>query len=143
MKGYWNNLDATRETIDADGWLHTGQAIYIISIVEIYLLAGDVVYFDENGYYYVIDRIKDLIKVGGMQVSPTEIEQSLAQIEGVNDVAVIGIDDERLGQVPRAYVVVVDKQISAADIENYIRGLIEIYRYISPFFYNFRSNGTA
>jgi acyl-CoA synthetase (AMP-forming)/AMP-acid ligase II len=102
-----------------------------------------VVYFDENGYYYVIDRIKDLIKVGGMQVSPTEIEQSLAQIEGVNDVAVIGIDDERLGQVPRAYVVVVDKQISAADIENYIRGLIEIYRYISPFFYNFRSNGTA
>lgn len=57
MKGYWKNEKATKETIDADGWLHT----------------GDVVYYDEDGFFYVIDRTKELMKVKGNQVSYTTI----------------------------------------------------------------------
>ena len=88
MKGYINNKKATSSTIQGD-WLHT----------------GDVAYYDEDGYIYIVDRIKELIKVKGYQVPPAEIEDLLRKMDGVKDVAVIGIPHEKFGEVPRAYVV--------------------------------------
>lgn len=89
MKGYLNNNPATRETLDEEGWLHT----------------GDVAYYDQDGYFYIVDRTKELIKVKGNQVSPTELENLILEIPEVSDVAVAGIADETSGELPRAYVV--------------------------------------
>ncbi|XP_045536849.1 probable 4-coumarate--CoA ligase 1 isoform X1 [Papilio machaon] len=89
MKGYWNNETATRETVDDEGWLHT----------------GDVAYYDEDHYFYIVDRTKELIKVKGNQVSPTEIESVIMEQPEVADVAVVGIPDALAGEVPKAFVV--------------------------------------
>ncbi|XP_045525979.1 4-coumarate:CoA ligase 1-like isoform X2 [Pieris brassicae] len=89
MKGYLKNEAATKETIDKDGWLHT----------------GDVVYYDKDEYFYIVDRTKELIKVKGNQVSPTEIETIIMELPEVADVAVIGISDDKDGEVPKAFVV--------------------------------------
>lgn len=89
MKGYFNNRKATEETIDPDGWLHT----------------GDIAYYDERNQFYIVDRLKELIKVKGMQVSPSELEDVLRRHPAVLDVAVIGIPDDIAGELPRAYVV--------------------------------------
>ncbi|XP_066979323.1 uncharacterized protein [Macrobrachium rosenbergii] len=104
MLGYANNPKATAATIDPEGWLHT----------------GDLMYFDEEDSFYITGRIKDLIKVKGYQVAPAELENIIKKMEGVRDVAVAGIPDDRLGEVPRAWVVpttdvVLDKK---AIIEN-------------------------
>jgi acyl-CoA synthetase (AMP-forming)/AMP-acid ligase II len=89
MRGYWQDPAATADAIDADGWLHT----------------GDIGVLDERGYLRITDRLKDMFIVGGFNVYPAEIEQVLARHEGVGEVAVIGVPDERLGEVARAYVV--------------------------------------
>ncbi|RXG62249.1 4-coumarate--CoA ligase-like 7 [Armadillidium vulgare] len=88
MKGYLKNEKATRETIK-DGWLCT----------------GDIARVDKNENIYVIDRIKELIKVKGLQVAPAELENILRTHPDIEDVAVIGIPDERSGEVPKAFVV--------------------------------------
>jgi HIP---CoA ligase len=87
--GYWEDPRATAEAIDADGWLHS----------------GDVGTLDKDGNLKITDRIKDLFIVGGFNVSPAEVEQVLARHRAVSEVAVIGVSDPRLGEVPRAYVV--------------------------------------
>lgn len=89
MLGYANNPEATAEAIDSEGWLHT----------------GDLCYYDEDNFLYITDRIKDLIKVKGYQVSPTEIENVLLELEEVSDVAVAGVPNDRFGEAPRAWVV--------------------------------------
>jgi acyl-CoA synthetase (AMP-forming)/AMP-acid ligase II len=89
MKGYWNDPEATRRTIDAEGWLHT----------------GDVGYADSDGYFYVVDRVKELIKYKGMQVAPAEIEGLLLTHPAIADAAVIPSPDEEAGEVPKAFVV--------------------------------------
>ncbi|XP_064087069.1 uncharacterized protein LOC135201762 [Macrobrachium nipponense] len=89
MVGYANNAEATAETIDPEGWLHT----------------GDVVYFDEEDVFYITGRIKDLIKVKGYQVAPAELETIIKEMNGVEEVAVAGIPDKRFGEVPRAWIV--------------------------------------
>lgn len=89
MKGYLNNPGATAETIDDDGWLHTGD----IGIV------------DEDGHTFIVDRLKELIKVKGFQVAPAELEALLITHPGVADVAVIGVPDEEAGEVPKAFIV--------------------------------------
>ena len=90
MLGYLDDPEATREAIDEDGWLHT----------------GDVGRLDEQGNLTITDRIKDMYISGGFNVYPAEVEQVLMRLDGVEDVAVVGIPDERLGEVGRAYVVV-------------------------------------
>ncbi|MBA2523232.1 MAG: AMP-binding protein [Solirubrobacterales bacterium] len=92
MKGYLNNDEATRETIDADGWLHT----------------GDVAEMDDEGYYAIVDRLKELIKYKGFQVPPAELEAILINHPGVADCAVIGVPDEEAGEIPKGFVVVAD-----------------------------------
>lgn len=89
MRGYWNDAEATAHTIDAEGWLHT----------------GDVGYADADGYFYVVDRVKELIKYKGMQVAPAELEGLLLSHPAVADVAVIPSPDEEAGEVPKAFVV--------------------------------------
>lgn len=89
FKGYLNRPEATAETITADGWVRS----------------GDIGYFDADGYLYVTDRLKELIKVKGFQVPPAELEALLITHPSIADVAVIGRPDERAGEVPVAYVV--------------------------------------
>jgi acyl-CoA synthetase (AMP-forming)/AMP-acid ligase II len=89
MLGYLNDPDATAEAIDAAGWLHT----------------GDVGQLDEHGNLTITDRIKDMYICGGFNVYPAEIEQVLARLDGVVESAVIGVPDERLGEVGKAFVV--------------------------------------
>jgi acyl-CoA synthetase (AMP-forming)/AMP-acid ligase II len=92
MKGYLNCPEATTQTIDADGWLHT----------------GDIGYADDEGFFYVVDRAKELIKFKGLQVAPAELEAVLLTHPSVADAAVIPSPDEEAGEVPKAFVVVKD-----------------------------------
>jgi acyl-coenzyme A synthetase/AMP-(fatty) acid ligase len=89
MRGYLNNPQATRDTITEDGWLKT----------------GDIAYRDDDGYYFVVDRVKELIKYKGMQVAPAELEALLLTHPAVADAAVIPSADEEAGEVPKAFVV--------------------------------------
>jgi acyl-CoA synthetase (AMP-forming)/AMP-acid ligase II len=105
MKGYLNCPAATEATIDALGWLHT----------------GDLGYADEHGCFFIVDRLKELIKVKGMQVAPAELEAVLLAHPAIADAAVVGVPDERSGEVPKAFVVLKGEATSA-----------EILEYISP-----------
>ena len=89
MLGYLDDPVATAAAIDADGWLHT----------------GDIGSVDEAGNLRITDRLKDMYICGGFNVYPAEIEQVLARLDGVAEVAVIGVPDERLGEVGKAFVV--------------------------------------
>ncbi|HEX2895957.1 MAG TPA: fatty acid--CoA ligase, partial [Marmoricola sp.] len=89
MLGYLDDPDATAAAIDADGWLHT----------------GDVGTLDEHGNLTITDRLKDMYISGGFNVYPAEVEQVLMRLDGVRDVAVVGVPDERMGEVGKAYVV--------------------------------------
>ena len=89
MRGYWNQPDATSAMIDPDGWLHT----------------GDIGYADEDGCFFIVDRLKELIKYKGMQIAPAELEAVLLGHPAVADAAVIPVADECAGEVPKAYVV--------------------------------------
>lgn len=89
MKGYFENPEATDETIDADGWLHT----------------GDIGYSDADGDWYLVDRLKELIKYKGLQVAPAELEAVLLQHEAVADAAVYPYPDDEAGEIPKAAVV--------------------------------------
>ncbi len=90
MLGYLNNPAATEATIDADGWLHT----------------GDIGVIDEHHHLTIVDRLKELIKFKGFQVPPAELEALLITHPGVADVAVIGVPDDEAGEVPKAFIVV-------------------------------------
>ncbi len=89
MLGYLDDPDATAAAIDDDGWLHT----------------GDVGRVDDEGYLKITDRLKDMYICGGFNVYPAEVEQALTRLEGVADVAVVGVPDQRLGEVGAAFVV--------------------------------------
>ena len=88
MKGYLNNPDATAETLDADGWLHT----------------GDVAVLDGEGHVSIVDRIKELIKYKAFQVPPAELEAVLVTHPAVADAAVIGVPDDEAGELPKAFI---------------------------------------
>jgi long-chain acyl-CoA synthetase len=90
--GYWNDAEATRRAIDADGWLHT----------------GDVAVVDDDGFLYLVDRVKDLIIVSGFNVYPAEVEDVIASHPAVEAVAVIGVAHPHSGEAVKAYVVVRD-----------------------------------
>jgi acyl-CoA synthetase (AMP-forming)/AMP-acid ligase II len=89
MKGYLNNPKATADMLDADGWLHT----------------GDLGHVDDDGYVYVVDRVKELIKYKGLQVAPAELEAVLLAHPDIADAAVVRFPDEEAGEVPKAFVV--------------------------------------
>jgi acyl-CoA synthetase (AMP-forming)/AMP-acid ligase II len=89
MLGYLDDPEATAEAIDTDRWLHT----------------GDIGKVDTQGYLSITDRLKDMYISGGFNVYPAEVEQSLARLDGVVESAVVGVPDERMGEIGKAYVV--------------------------------------
>jgi acyl-CoA synthetase (AMP-forming)/AMP-acid ligase II len=103
MQGYLNQPEATASTLDADGWLHT----------------GDIGYVDNEGYLFIVDRIKELIKFKGLQVAPAELEAVLLSHPMVADAAVIARPDEEAGEVPKAFVVL-KGEISPEELMAYV-----------------------
>ena len=93
-QGYFNNQEATQEAIDSDGWLHT----------------GDIGILDSNGYIKITDRSKDMFIVGGFNAYPAEIENILCDHPAISQAAVIGIEDERMGEVAKAFVILKPNQ---------------------------------
>jgi acyl-CoA synthetase (AMP-forming)/AMP-acid ligase II len=113
MKGYLNQPEATAQTIDAEGWLHT----------------GDIGYADEEGYFYIVDRVKELIKYKGFQVAPAELEAVLLSHPAVADAAVIPSPDEEAGEVPKAFVVL-KSDVSLEEIQNFVAGQVAPHKKI-------------
>ncbi|MES2968042.1 MAG: AMP-binding protein [Pseudomonadota bacterium] len=111
MKGYLNNPDATARSLDADGWLKT----------------GDLAVYDADGFLYIRDRLKELIKVKGFQVAPAEVEAELLGHASVSDAAVIGQPDDEAGEVPVAFVVTTGPQDAEA-ILAHLRGTLASYK---------------
>jgi len=115
MRGYLNNPEATAATIDADGWLHT----------------GDVAVIDEDGHMTIVDRVKELIKYKGFQVPPAELEALLVTHPDVADVAVIGIPDDEAGELPKAFIVrAAGSEIAAADLQAFVAEHVATYKQI-------------
>jgi acyl-CoA synthetase (AMP-forming)/AMP-acid ligase II len=107
MCGYLDNPAATASTIDAGGWLHT----------------GDVVIADHEGWFRVVDRVKELIKYKGSQVAPAALEAILLAHRAVADVAVIGRADEEAGEIPTAFVVL-SGDATASELMSYVAGRV-------------------
>jgi 4-coumarate--CoA ligase len=113
MKGYLNNPAATAATVDSDGWLHT----------------GDIGHVDADNHFYIVDRLKELIKYKGFQVAPAELEALLLTHPDVADAAVIGIPDDEAGEVPKGFVVLKPgADASAADIKAFIADAVASYK---------------
>jgi acyl-CoA synthetase (AMP-forming)/AMP-acid ligase II len=114
MKGYFKNDKATRESIDAEGWFHT----------------GDLGHYDEEQQLVIEDRIKELIKVKAFQVAPAELEALLLRHEAVEDAAVIGrYIDERVGELPTAFVVLRPHQtVTQEQLQQFIAGYVSEYK---------------
>lgn len=115
MKGYYNNAQATAETITEDGWLHT----------------GDIVRMDSDRYVYVLDRKKELIKYKGFQVPPAELEGVLLEHPAITDAAVIGKPDMESGEIPKAFVVRgADAKVSDDDVMAFVAEKVATFKHI-------------
>ena len=115
MKGYYNNAEATRDTLTEDGWLHT----------------GDIVRMDPDGYVWVLDRLKELIKYKGFQVPPAELEGVLLEHPGISDAAVIGKEDIESGEIPKAFVVTTPgSDVSAEDVMSFVAERVATFKHV-------------
>jgi acyl-CoA synthetase (AMP-forming)/AMP-acid ligase II len=113
MKGYYKMPEKTNEVIDNDGWLHS----------------GDLATCDDEGYYSIVGRIKDMIIRGGENIYPREIEEFIHTIDGVMDVQVVGIPDEKYGEIIGAFVIKEkEAQLTAEDIRDYAVNKIARYK---------------
>ena len=111
MPGYLNRPEATADTI-RDGWLHT----------------GDVAIMDEDGFFKIVDRKKDMILVSGFNVYPNELENAISQLEGVAEVAVIGVPDARSGETPKAFIVKASPSLSDEMVREHCKGMLAAYK---------------
>ena len=115
MQGYLNNPAATADTLDADGWLRT----------------GDIARINADGFMFIVDRLKELIKYKGFQVPPAELEALLQTHPAVADVAVVGQADEEAGEIPVAFVVTKPGVVQdAADLQAFVAGHVASYKQI-------------
>ena len=112
MKGYWQRPEETANVMDAEGWLHT----------------GDLATMDEKGFFYIVDRKKDMILVSGFNVYPNEVEDVIASMEGVLEVAAIGVPDEKSGEAVKVFVVRKDPALTADQIKAYCRENLTGYK---------------
>jgi fatty-acyl-CoA synthase len=113
MKGYYNNPEATAKAIDADGWLHS----------------GDLAVKTEDGFYRITGRIKDMIIRGGENVYPREIENFIYRMPEVEMVEVVGIPDEKYGEIVGAFVKLkAGKHLCEAQVQEFCRGQIARYK---------------
>ncbi|MFZ5662375.1 MAG: long-chain fatty acid--CoA ligase [Pseudomonadota bacterium] len=121
MKGYWQRPDETAKVIDADGWLHT----------------GDMAKMDERGYFYIVDRKKDMILVSGFNVYPNEIEDVIAMMPGVLEVAAVGVPDEKSGEAVKVVIVRKDPNLTAEHVKAFARENLTGYK--QPRYVEFRT----
>ena len=114
MKGYWQQPEATATAIDADGWFHS----------------GDLARRDEEGYYFIVDRKKDMIIRGGLNVYPREVEEVLYEHPAVAEAAVIGVPHDELGEEVAAYVVLKPgAEATDADLVEHVKSQVAPYKY--------------
>ena len=111
MRGYRDRPEATAQTVDGDGWLHT----------------GDLCYLDEDGYLFVVDRLKELIKYKGYQVAPAELEHLLLTHPAVADAAVVPRPDPEAGEVPVAHIAL-RGQATAEELLTYVAERVAPYK---------------
>lgn len=121
MKGYWNNPGETAKVFSKDGWL----------------LTGDIASIDEKGYLRILERKKDMILVSGFNVYPNELEDLIARMKGVKEVAVVAVHDELSGEVPKAFIVREDPGITVEEVIAYCRKNMTGYKI--PKYVEFRS----
>jgi len=120
MQGYWNRPEETAETLK-DGWLHT----------------GDMAYMDEKGYFYIVDRKKDMIIAGGYNIYPREVEEVLYEHEAIKEAVVVGVPHEYRGETVKAYIVLKEgKQVTEKELDEYCRKHLAAYKV--PRLYEFR-----
>ena len=112
MKGYWQRPEETAKVIDGDGWLHT----------------GDMARMDERGYFYIVDRKKDMILVSGFNVYPNEIEDVVAMMPGVLEVAAIGVPDDKSGEAVKVFIVRKDPALTADQVKAFCRENLTGYK---------------
>ncbi|WP_185806929.1 long-chain-fatty-acid--CoA ligase [Bacillus sp. HMF5848] len=120
MKGYWNKPEETAATIK-DGWLAT----------------GDLGYMDEDGFFYIVDRKKDMIIAGGFNIYPREIEEVLYEHEKIQEAVVAGVPDEYRGETVKAYIVLKERaQVTEEELDAFARKYLAAYKV--PRVYEFR-----
>ena len=112
MKGYWQRPEETANVIDSEGWLHT----------------GDMAKMDANGFFYIVDRKKDMILVSGFNVYPNDVEDVIASMEGVLEVAAIGVPDEKSGEAVKVFIVKKDPALTAEQVKAYCRENLTGYK---------------
>ena len=121
MDGYWQRPEETEKVIDADGWLHT----------------GDIAKMDAQGYFYIVDRKKDMILVSGFNVYPNEIEDVIATMPQVLEVAAVGVPDEKSGEAVKVVIVKKDESLTAEQVKAFCKENLTGYKL--PRFVEFRS----
>nr|ACJ12468.1 fatty-acid--CoA ligase transmembrane protein [Rhodococcus sp. T104] len=113
--GYWENPEATASAFDDEGWFHS----------------GDIGYLDDEGYLYIVDRLKDMVISGGENVYPAEVERILVNMPGVSDVAVVGVPDQKWGEIVVAVVSLhADAELTLEDVREY--AALQLARYKLP-----------
>jgi len=114
MSGYWNNVEATQQCMTSDGYFKT----------------GDVAMLDQQGFFHIVDRKKDMINVSGFNVYPNEIEAQIAKMPGVLESACIGIDDDKTGEAVKLFVVCNENaaEISEQDVIDFCRQSLTAYK---------------
>jgi len=114
MKGYWNDPEATAKAIDPEGWFHT----------------GDLARVDDDGYFFIVDRKKEMIIRGGFNIYPREIEEVLHEHPDVMDAAVVGIPHDDLGEeVGAAVVLRPGAEATTEDIKAFVKSRVAAYKY--------------
>jgi fatty-acyl-CoA synthase len=110
---YWNRTDATAQAYTSDGWFKS----------------GDLGYKDRDGFVFISDRLKDMIISGGENIYPAEVEQAISELPSVASVAVIGVPDEKWGEVPRAVVLLREgEQLTEDELRNHLNGRLARYK---------------
>jgi len=113
MKGYLNNPEQTSSTIDAEGWMHT----------------GDLGYIDSHGYLYIVDRLKEMIKYKAHQVAPGELEAALLTHPRILDAAVVPFPDDEAGELPMAFVVGREEHdLTESEVISFVGKLVAPYK---------------
>ena len=113
MAGYWQRPEETAQVIDADGWLHT----------------GDMARMDDKGFFFIVDRKKDMILVSGFNVYPNEIEDVIAMMPGVLEVAAVGVPDEKSGEAVKVVIVRKDPALMAEQVKAFCRENLTGYKH--------------